>query len=225
MHGVALRLALGENGIITKATKSSFFTEMQTINDQKEMSKTAVFMNQLTSGMEINNTFLETSLEGNIDAIGNFSDTLKAEIIFTRNNFGKGLMLDTRKIWKDNMYNCKDIFSDEELVRGLSKDLYYISEEIGGEEEKYLYDSVTDVCYKIVDTTIASKIVHSLEYAKWILDGESMGGIGVADDESGTLKSTSGIICYEPNLNNFSYKTEIIYYSQDFMIYTYNLKF
>ena len=224
MHGVVVTTLTGDSGIFTQTAKASFITEMQAINEQKDLSKITYFMNQgVYDNNQVNKVesgFLGESLgknEQTVNEFKKFSDTLKAEIVYIRNNFGKGLMLDTKKVWKDNMFECQDLFSDEEFIGGVAQDFYYISKEASnGKEKKYLYDSVTDICYKIDDTPIGSHIVHSLEYEKWIFDGESMGGIGIVDNKFEKMTSSDGTICYEPNLNNFSYKTEIVYYSEDF---------
>ena len=223
LAGVTVATLTGDNGIFTQIAKANFYTEMQAVNEQKDLSKITGFMNQKigdnTSALQVESDFLGENLGKNqetVTIVKNFSNTLKAEIVFARNNFGKGLMLDTKKIWRDNMYECQDLFSNDDFIGGVAKDFYYVSKDSSnGKENKYIYDSVTDICYKIEDTNIGSHTVHSLEYAKWILDGESMGGIGIVDDESGLMTSSDGTECYEPNLNNFSYKTEVIYYSQD----------
>lgn len=223
LAGVTVATLTGDNGIFTQIAKANFYTEMQAVNEQKDLSKITGFMNQKigdnTSALQVESDFLGENLGKNqetVTIVKNFSDTLKAEIVFARNNFGNGLMLDTKKIWRDNMYECQELFSNEDFIGGVAKDFYYVSKDSSnGKENKYIYDSVTDICYKIEDTNIGSHTVHSLEYAKWILDGESMGGIGIVDDESGVMTASDGTECYEPNLNNFSYKTEVIYYSQD----------
>lgn len=124
-------------------------------------------------------------------------------------------MLETKKIWEENFYECQDIFKDEERLKGLTQDISYISKDASGESQKYIYDKVTDVCFKIEDTRIGSHTVHSLEYAKLIIDGENSSGVGIVDMESGVMTSSDDTKCYEPNLNNFSYKTEVVYYSKD----------
>ena len=48
-----------------------------------------------------------------------------------------------------------------------------------------------------------------------MLDGEATDG-GTIEDDATTMKDANGnLLCYEPDLNNFSYATEIVYYSQD----------
>ena len=208
--------------MFTNIAKAKFYNEMQAINEQKDLSKVAAFMNQGESG-NFNTVglkaegadFLGNSLQGNLDAIRNFPNTLKAEIIYSRSQFGNGVIVETDKIWRDDMYDCKSTFENDTDIARISKDLFYISKNAAGKEEKYIYDSDTDICFKIEQTRLGSHTVHSLEYAKWILDGESMGGIGVADDDAEAREYSDSTKCYEPNLNNFSYKTEIVYYSED----------
>jgi len=207
--------------MFTNIAKAKFYNEMQAINEQKDLSKVATFMNQgengnfSTDNLGVNSDFLGASLEGKVDTIKSFTDTLKAEIIFARSQFGNGLMIDTDKIWRDNMYDCKSTFENDTDIARISKDLCYISKKAAGKEEKYLYDKASDISFKIEDNRLGSHTVHSLEYAKWMLDGESMGGIGVIDDDAEAREYSDSTKCYEPNLNNFSFKTEIVYYSSD----------
>lgn len=185
---------------------------MAGINDQRDLSKIINFMYEGDSDT-VENKFLEKAVTK--DEITKFSNTLKAEIIFTRESYDRGQPLETEKIWKENFYDCQDIFKNEEKLSGLTSDISYISKETSGESQKYIYDKTTDICFKIEDTKIGSHIVHSIEYAKLIIDGENAKGVGIVDDDSKIATASDGTKCYEPNLNNFSYKTEVVYYSAD----------
>ena len=185
---------------------------MAGINDQRDLSKIINFMYEGDSDT-VENKFLEKAVTK--DEITKFSNTLKAEIIFTRESYDRGQPLETEKIWKENFYDCQDIFKNEEELAGLTSDISYISKETSGESQKYIYDKTTDICFKIEDTKIGSHIVHSIEYAKLIIDGENSKGVGIVDDDSKIATASDGTKCYEPNLNNFSYKTEVVYYSAD----------
>lgn len=143
-----------------------------------------------------------------------FSNTLKAEIVFARNSFGtdtytgKGDMLTTKQIWNIDEYKkqCQDLRKE---------DLWYINKEVAGKEKQYIYDKASEICFKIPDTKIGSNVYHSLEYAKFYIDGENSAGIGIVDTETGIMTSSDETKCYEPDLNKFSYKTEIVYYSSN----------
>ena len=208
---VTIKIVIND-GIIANARKATFYAEMQAINEKKDLSKFSNFLNQGDNN-SVESSFLDQKIT--VETLNKFSDTLKAEIAFARSGFGGGMQLKTKKIWKDNMYDCRNLY-EEAFIAGVADDIYYISKEVSGAEQKYIYDSVTDICFKIEDTKIASHVVHSLEYAKLILDGVNSNGIGVVDTETKVMTSSDGTKCYEPDLNNFSYKTEIIYYSSDF---------
>ena len=207
----SIAVLFGNHGLITKARKATFYAEMQAINEHKDVSKISNFMYQGDAD-NVEASFLDKKVP--VNNVKEFSNTLKAEIIFARSNFGKGEMLETKKIWKENLYNCQDAFADE-WIEGIANEIYYISKNATNYEEKYIYDQVTDMCYKIEDTKIGSHVVHSLEYAQFIIDGVNSNGIGIVDTETGIMNSSDGTQCYEPDLNNFSYKTDIIYYSEN----------
>lgn len=173
-------------------------------------------------GYDVQSGFLDKNLTK--EEAEKFPETLKAEIIFARNNYANGEPLDSKRIWKNNLFNCRDIWSDDDLVEGIINDLYYIKGSDSTKELTYIYDQVTDKCYKIKQTTIESKIVHSLAYAKFILDGVNANGVGTADDDAETFKSSDGTIAYEPDVNNLSYKTELVYYSDTFEEQTVSIK-
>jgi len=206
LAGVTVTVTL-DGGLFSIAAKSNFYKEMTALHKQKSASKMINFMEQgKQNGVKSN--FLAESVP--VEDIENFTDTLKAEIAFARISFGEGEMLTTKQIWKDNLYNCQELFNADAL-EGLTKDIYYISEEASGYAKKYIYDLTSDMCYKIEDTKIKKYIVHSLEYAKFIVDGERSNGIGIVDTVTATITSTTGTKCYEPDVNKFSYKTEVVY--------------
>ena len=221
LAGVSISSLTGENGIIGNAVKANFYTEMGSLDETKDMEKTIGVLSQYM-GYNAENSFLEKNLSSS--EAKNLSNTLKAEIIFTRNNYGGGEQLDTKRMWKNNFFDCQDIWNDDDLVAGIINDLYYIKESNSIKGQTYIYDQVTDKCYKIKDTSINSKVVHSLAYAKLMLDGVNSNGIGTAEDDSTTFKSSDGTIAYEPNVNNLSYKTEMVYYSSTFEEKTVSLK-
>ena len=120
----------------------------------------------------------------------------------------------TNHIWKKNIFGCKDIYEDETKLEGLANNLIYLNSTISGKTKGYIYDNVTDTIYKINGATIGTKKVHSLNYAKFIIDGVKAQG-RVVEDEVKVGTSTDGTKYYEPDLNNFTYTTEIVYYSSN----------
>ena len=221
LAGVSINTLMGQNGIIENAIKASFYTEMGAIEENKDVEKTIGVLSEYM-GYNVNSNFLDNNL--NIDEAKKLPETLKAEIIFARNNYGSGEKLETKRMWKNNLFECKDIWNDNDLVAGIVNDLYYIKGSDSRKGQTYIYDQVTDKCYKIKQTNINSKIVHSLVYAKLILDGVNSNGIGTAEDEAETFESSDGTIAYEPDINNLSYKTEMVYYSDTFEEQTISIK-
>jgi len=224
--GVAATVELGENGLIIKTRKETFYQEMIDLEEKKKVSnKYSLIENadEIFIGENIEQkkkeslekVFLAENLT--TDELEKLENTLKAEIIYVRNNLGDKEQLKTTHIWNSNLYGCQDKFSNSVDLLGMSKDIYYIRKDVTAKnkEKIYLYDRVSDVCFKIEKTKTAGNIVHSLPYAKLIIDGIEAQGVGIAEINSGTKTATDGTIYYEPDLNNFSYSTKIVYYSPD----------
>lgn len=102
-----------------------------------------------------------------------------------------GAEINTKTIWKNNSYNCKDIFLEENLDKenDLISNLYYLKR-----SKDYIYDKKTDTIYKVKDTKLGKYTV------------------------------SDGTMFYEPNLNNFTYDTKIIYYSNTLDTYEVDVK-
>ena len=107
LAGVALSSLTGDNGIMTKAIKSSFYTEMQAINEQKETNniykdiyKYVDKVQNPNATLDVNsNKFISTQLT--VEELNNLSGTLKAEIYYLSSSaFSKGQKKSTEKIWK-----------------------------------------------------------------------------------------------------------------------------
>ena len=202
----------GNNGIISNARKAAFYTEMDQLEERKETTKIMSFMSAIRRQVESEEAFLSSNMtEAEITDLPN---TLKAEIIYTRHEYGDYMQMTTNHVWKNNMFECKDIYEDEDLLEGLTRDLMYVNEKITGKAKGYIYDSVTDTIYKVSKTNIANKTVHSLNYAKFIIDGQKVKG-KIIEEETKVETATDGTKYYEPDLNNFTYKTEIVYYSSN----------
>ena len=210
---VAIREVTGQ-GIIAEAIKASFYQEMSALEEKKELSKLETFLQEQLN-KENTAAFLGENVS--VEEIKEFKETLKAEIIYVRNAFGqRDREITTNKVWKNNMFECQDIYLNEEYLVGLTKDIYYITKEVSGKEKVYIYDSVSDTCYKIPQTRIGMYIVHSLPYARFVIDGENAKDAVSIQMEVAIKEATDGTLSYEPDLNNFSFATQIIYYSEDF---------
>lgn len=81
LAGVTIATLAGDNGLITQAVKAKFYSEMSGLNEQKDLSKVVNFM-YVGNVDTVENKFLKKNVA--VDEIKKFSDTLKAEIIFTR---------------------------------------------------------------------------------------------------------------------------------------------
>ena len=211
LAGVSLNATIGDNGIITQAMIASFYEEMTEINEQKEMSKVSSLLTEERAKVEKGKF---TAEEVSLETLRKFSNTLKAEILYARDGFGKGKAIDTKEMWKENMYACQDVFKNTEVGEWkLIGNIFYISEKVAGKKEEYIYDEVTDMCFKIKDTKIKGYTVHSLEYAKLVFEGKRTTLTGEMDIK--VIKATDGTSYYEPDLSYFSNKTDIVYYSAD----------
>lgn len=98
-------------------------------------------------------------------------------------------------------------------TEGILDNLYYIDKETaGGKEKRYLYDTKSDMVYKIPETKIGKYVVHSLE------ELDDLRGITSEDlitDES-QIVTVEEISYYEPDLSGFALdKTSIIYYDEN----------
>lgn len=200
---------------INQATKSKFYEEMTQLNEQKELAKVMIKLDEATGNITETSFYSRNITPSELEQL---DETLKAEIVYVRLSFDEGEPLKTSKIWKENMYNCQNLFNVEDNRIGLSKDIRFITSSISssGKENTYLCDDVSNVCFKLQSTKLGKHTVHSLEYAKLVVDGVNAKGVGIVDFSAGVMTSSDGTKVYEPDLNNFSYTTEVVYYSPDF---------
>ena len=207
-------MTMGEKGILTQAMKASFYQEMVGVKEIADFNNTSDFVNKQGN---ISNESIWTDTVS-VEDIKAFPKTLKAEIIYTRENYDtdNANTYTTKEVWRRDLYEVRKTFSDEERLNSLSQELYYINGENLKKNKAYIYDSMTDVCYKIEPTVISAYTLHSIEYAKFILDNV-MDKVSIAtiSTQSGIVTATDGTKYYEPNLNNFSYKTKLVYYMKD----------
>ncbi len=198
-----------------KAKKAAFYTEMLSLEEEKQ--------GYLIEKATENNTETSCFLDENVTTsdLLSFSNTLKAEIIYMRSD--PGAEISTKTIWENNLYNCNEAFLEENLndttKSNLATTIYYLKK-----SKDYVYDEKTDTIYKVKDTKIGKYTVHSLVYAKLMLDGIGFSGHGLVDMTVSAITSSDGTIFYEPNLNDFTYETEIIYYADDMTTYSVNVR-
>ena len=185
---------------------------MSGLDEHKETAKIVSFITNGDEKLNSEEEFLSNNMT--VSEIESMPETLKAEIIYTRSEYGNYMQMTTKHIWKNNIFNCKDIYSDETELARLANNLIYVNKSVSGKEKGYIYDSVTDTIYKVSKTNIGTKTVHSLNYAKFIIDGIKAKGRVIEDDVK-VATATDGTKYYEPDLNNFTYTTEIVYYSSD----------
>ena len=180
LAGVTLSIFTGDSGIVTNTLKSSFYTEMQAINDHKESNKIYKYVYDFTESNQNaqfnmgTNTFLEEKLSK--EDVDNLSVTLKAEIYYLSSDAfsKKHQQKDTRKMWEQYEDDCNeysesdfeqriprttscglyDKYYNEEKLTLTANSLYYISKDITGKEKEYIYDNAHDKCYKVADTKI-----------------------------------------------------------------------
>jgi len=115
--GVAATVELGENGLIIKTRKETFYQEMIDLEEKKKVSnKYSLIENadEIFIGENIEQkkkeslekVFLAENLT--TDELEKLENTLKAEIIYVRNNLGDKEQLKTTHIWNSNLYGCQD---------------------------------------------------------------------------------------------------------------------
>ena len=212
---IASATVLSVGNIISEATKATFYQDMNQLKVQKEITKLQSFLDNANNGAQPDSSFLSRNLTS--EELKGLKDTLKAEIIYVRNGFGEKEPFTTKQVWKNNMFDCKEMYEVEDYLNGLSTDIYYISKEVtSAKDYEFIYDRVSDTCFKIKQTKIGKYIVHSLEYAKFAIDGIGVKGVGIVEFEALQKTASDGTKYYEPDLSNFSYATQIVYYSPDF---------
>ena len=114
-----------------------------------------------------------------------------------------------------NDENFKKLVVDE---NGNVKSLYFI-EENGSSSKKYVYNAETDIIYKVKQTTLGSKKVHSIEELDYLINGGTREKIVPSKNYTKIsydvqVKTVNGLSYYEPNLNNISKEpTSLIFYN------------
>ena len=210
LAAVTTSMLTGDNGTITNATRAKFMEEMSSLEEQIEIKKASSLKYNDTGDISV--IFKEPLTESSVD---NFDKTLRAEIVYHRSQYGllpiSNEMANTDKInlkYADNYYTNHK----QELVDGL----YYVPKELvdkNVKEHTYIYDSKTEIAYKIENTKIAKVTVHSLEYLM-NPDGD-MQNVVKEEGTFASINSTPNNTYYTPNLKGFAVeKTYVVYYDK-----------
>ena len=214
---IAGAVIVSVGNIISESTKATFYQDMGQLEHEKEISKIMTFLDNKENGNESKTETVFLSRNLTTEELAKLKDTLKAEIVYIRNSFGEREVFTTKQVWKNNMFDCQEVYTVPEYLEGLSNDIYYIVKEVtSAKNYEFIYDRVSDTCFKIQQTSIGKYIVHSLKYAKFAIDKEGVQGVGTVEFEAKAVKASDGTLAYEPDLNNFSYATQVVYYSPDF---------
>ena len=214
LAGVTINTLTRENGIISKSTEAKFRTELSNINEQKSLSNIDNYVDN-NSPNAVSSYFLGNAL--NKYELQNLSSTLKMEIIFARKNFENvDDEKDTVRLWKQNAYGVKDLLDDEGYLNdSLVNKIYYINKDVAGKDKEYVYDTVTNICYKISKTNIQGYTIHSMEYLQYVAEGIVPSWLKTEKMTVEIATTSTGIKYYEPDFNNFNSNSLIVYYSTD----------
>ena len=182
-------------GVITKAQEASFKTELIKVREQVEFKLAEGEINSDSSGIE---SFKHPTSE----EAKQWSKTLKKEI----RELGGGINSE------EITYLPEKYIENNELLD--LNNLYYVDKDlVEGKEKTYLYDRKGDIVFKIPNTRVGLKVVHSIE----ALDGkkdlkEQENQLSVIQAESNIVQ-VGNIACYEPDLKGFTEeRTSLLYY-------------
>lgn len=207
-------MTIGENGIITKAQLASFMQEMTAIREKIDMKKASELLDHNLEYMT-STTFTKELTPNDTD---DFEDTLIFEIVYHRSLVGAFEVLSVNNemvinIDKLDLGYVKNFYKlhREELATGL----YYIDPEYcDNKTEQFIYDSATDIAYKIKSTKIGKKRVHSIEFLNYVQTGEQI-EIKLPESvaEEGEFESLK---YYTPNYKGFTIdETYVVYYNKE----------
>ena len=198
-------------GIITKGQESSFRTEMAQVKENVNMNKAAY---QLDENLENLKDIFAGQVS--VEEAREFDKTLIYEIVFFRNEYNLISILSETTTDKLNPNYAEKYFENNTLE--FVDDLYNIGEDLGnGKNDTYIYDAKLGIVFKIPNTKIGTRTVHSVEYLDYIRSGKTL---EVTERESvnieGKYEEVNGISYYSPNYKNFTVeKTYAVYYYKD----------
>ena len=206
-------MTIGENGIITKAQLASFMQEMTAIREKIDMKKASELLDH-----NLENLSTIFTKEVTIEKMDDFKDTLIYEIIYHRvvtgalSAFAINEEMNVESLNIKYVQNYYKIHKDE-LVTGL----YYIDPEYcDNKVDEYIYDSTSDIAYKIKVTRLGKYKVHSVEYLNHLQTGKEV-EVKLPDsvEEEGSLEGTN-IKYYSPNYKGFTLEyTYVVYFNQE----------
>lgn len=199
LAGISINGILGPDGIIGQATWAAFATEMQGIGEQVEIKETLKEANEDT-----NQLFTEKVIATDLSA------SLKMEILYIRDGMPKNKKASKGSYPEKMLDNLT--YND-----GTVKYLYYVDEGTGGEKEKYVFDELTGIVFKVGGARILGEKVHSYVYGCKIYYGDA--GIELdpsryaIEKESELKTGANGEKYYSPNLKGFDgFNTSAVYY-------------
>ena len=208
LASVSIAMLTGDNGIITKAQEATFRTEMAQIREMVDMHLLEKEMNVTETSIKMNEVPIEKAKKWEL--------TLKKEIIYWGNY--------DIEINKPTDYYIEEMF--DKIVLNESGDIGYIyyieSNDLDSKKgkEKYIYNSETDIIYKLKKTGVGRHTVHSIEELDFLMNG----GVRSKDQNKNytkisydvEFKQVGNISCYEPDLNGLGQEvTNLIFYKSE----------
>ena len=208
LAGVSIVMLTGDNGIITMSQEASFRTEMSQVREMVDMylaekqidvKETTTKMNQVT-----------------IEKAKKWETTLKKEIIYWGNY--------DIEINKPTDYYIEEMF--DKLILNENGDvdyIYYIeNNDISSKKgkEKYIYNSETDIVYKLKKTGVGKYKVHSIEELDYLKNGGERNKDTSKNytkiEYEVEFKKVGNISYYEPNLNGLGQEvTDLVFYKKE----------
>ena len=206
MSSITITTLTGDNGIIENAIWAAFSTEMTTLNERIEIKQVENSVHLLDSEIDK----LLFTIPANIKSL---PKSLKMEILYIREN-----MPENKEPTKE--YYIEDLLDYLIDDTGNVKGLYYVPDEISNNNGNYIYDTLTKTAFKIKQTRIRGKIIHSYKYGCKVMGAENKTKL---DEKQYLLTEESEIVTvndekyYAPNLKGFNaLTTNAEYYSDDF---------
>lgn len=204
LSSITIAALTGENSLIEQSRWAAFSQEMTDLDEQIEVKQIQNSRKMIEDE--------EKPLFTIPSAVKSLPKSLKMEILYVREN-----MPDNKEPTKD--YYIEDLLDylvdDSQTVKGL----YYVSEEIAGDGNKYIYDEFTDTAYKINGIRLRGKEIHSYKYGCKVLgmwDGTELDDSQYLLATESEAVTVNGETYYAPNLKGFNgLTTSAEYYSQD----------
>ena len=211
---VTMTVLISDDGIITKARLSTFEQEMDQVKEKVELEKSVHAAEMLrnsetqdASSYEIYATVFSERFNANGTEQYEVKNSLLKEIIYSREGYPSEKSIDD--------------YTEDELdqFREDVNDIFIIDKEtVEGNDHTYIWDSRTNIVYKINPTWIGTSVYHS--YATAAL-GIAPTGAEVKFDllfEDEPQFVGEDFAYYEPDLTGYSKSaTKIIYYSQTYL--------